>query len=51
VKVFEANPLGPALGYIVVYAIEIVLLIATLVVMVPLIRRTSFAPQRDSVLS
>jgi BCD family chlorophyll transporter-like MFS transporter len=51
VKVFATNPLGPALGYISVYAIEIVLLIATLVAMVPLIRRTSFAPQQDSALS
>jgi BCD family chlorophyll transporter-like MFS transporter len=39
-----AAKLGPAIGYIVVYCIELVLLAATIVVVMPLIRTRTLEP-------
>jgi hypothetical protein len=42
---------GAAVGYDLVYGIEIVLLVATLVTMVPLMRRVATMPGRDGLLT
>jgi BCD family chlorophyll transporter-like MFS transporter len=44
----ERNVMGPATGYVLVYAIEIVLLCAAIVAMIPLLRRASRAAPRWS---
>ncbi len=51
VELVPPNAFGAAIGYIFVYGLEIVMLGATFIVMIPLIRRTEFAPQQNSVLS
>ncbi|MFT4080019.1 PucC family protein [Rhodomicrobium sp.] len=44
---FGEQSFGPATGYIVVYSIEVVLLVAALIAMIPLLRTSTVAPVRD----